>query len=70
MEVYDYCTELKNQVNYVDFNFAKMHMLNRDKVMFENETYYIKNGELYCEELNSACALKLRAIESDKWILL
>lgn len=38
--------------------------------MFEDETYYIENGELYCKEINDTVALKLRAIESDKWILL
>jgi hypothetical protein len=68
--VYDYCTELKNKVEYVDFNTAKEYMNNSNKAMFEDETYYIKNNELFCEDTNSAVALKLRAIESDKWILI
>ena len=70
LEVYDYCTMLKNKVEYVDFLKAKEHMLKGNKAEFENETYYIKDDELYCEDIKSACALKLRAIESDKWILL
>jgi len=69
-DVYDYCTEIKNKVEYVDFETAKKHMNNGNKAMFEDETYYIKNGELYCNETKSTVALKLRAIESDKWILL
>ena len=69
-DVYDFCTELKNKVEYVNFSKAKEHMNQGNKSMFEDEIYYIKNDELYCENINSACALKLRAIESDKWILL
>lgn len=69
--VYNYCSELKNNiVKYVDFNTAKKHMNNDNMAMFENETYYIRNGELYCKEIKDTVALKLRAIESDKWILL
>lgn len=70
--VYNYCTELKeqNKVEYVDFINAKEYMLQGNKAKFEDETYYIKDDELYCEDLKSACALKLRAIESNKWILI
>jgi len=68
--VYSLSTELKSKIEYIDFNTAKEHMNKGNKTEFENETYYIKNNELWCEDINDACALKLRAIESDKWILL
>lgn len=69
-DVYSLANKLKNKVEYINFITAKEYMLKGNKSKFEDEVYYIKNDELYCEDLKSACALKLRAIESDKWILL
>lgn len=69
-DVYKYCTQLKNKVVYSDFNHARIHMNLGNKAKFEDKTYYIKDNELYYENLKCACGLKLKAIESDKWILL
>ena len=73
-DVYDYCTELKNKVEYVNFNIAKEHMKNGGKAKYDNDkedyTYYIKGDSIYCEEDGETCAFSLKAIESDKWILL
>jgi hypothetical protein len=72
--VYDYATELKNKVEYVDFNTAKEYMRNGGKAKYSDDkeeyTYYIKGENIYCEEDGESCAFSLKAIESTKWILL
>ncbi|NRU52629.1 hypothetical protein [Clostridium beijerinckii] len=69
-EVYDYCTELKNKTEYVDFMTAKEHMRKGGDAKFEEYTYYIVRDKIYCHEDSEECAFSLKTIESDKWILL
>ena len=70
--IYDYCTELKNKVEYVDFNTAKEWMEKdiKNKAKYGDFTYYIKDNELLCDDLYDACTLLLEAINSKEWILL
>lgn len=71
-DVYDYCTELKNKVEYVNFNIAKEHMKNGNKAKFKDCTYWIENEEL-CFDLYSESRttnLSLSMIDSKEWILL
>ena len=70
--IYDYCTELKNKIEYVDFNNAKLHMYNGNKAKFKDCTYWIENGELYFNLYSKpkVASLSLIMIESKEWILL
>lgn len=56
-EVYNYCTELKNKVEYVDFIKAKKHMKDGRNAYYNGAKYNIKD------------VFTIDAIESDKWIL-
>ena len=71
-DVYDYCTELKNKVEYVDFNTAKLHMYNGNKAKLKDCIYYIEDEELYFELYSEprTTNLSLSMIESNEWILL
>jgi len=71
-DVYDYSTELKNKVEFVDFNTAKEHMEkdNINKAKHGDYIYYIKNNELLCDDLYDSCSLLLEDINSKEWILL
>lgn len=57
MDVYNYTTELKNKIEYVDFNTAKKYMKQG------KNAYY--NGAKY----NYEDVFTMDAIESDRWIL-
>lgn len=71
-DVYDYCTELKNKVEYVDFNTAKLHMYNGNKAKFKDCTYWIENDELYFNLYSKpkVASLSLIMTENKEWILL
>jgi hypothetical protein len=57
-DVYDYSTELKNRVEYVDFKTAKTHMKNDNGCELDGY-FYDKDSEF-----------TIKDIESNKWILL
>lgn len=71
-EVYDYSTELKSKIQYVDFNTAKEHMDKGNKTKLKDCTYYIKDGELYFNLYSEPkiTSLSLPMLDSNKWILL
>ena len=71
-DVYDYATDIKSKVEYVDFNTAKEWMEQdvKNKARYGDYVYCIRDNELLCDDLYDACSLLLEAINSTNWILL
>ena len=71
-DVYDYATELKNRIEYVDFNTAKEYMEEDSKniARYKDYEYYIKDNKLRRNDDDGITALTLEAINSKEWILL
>lgn len=71
-DVYNCSTELKNKIEYVDWNTAKeyMEISSRKTTKYKDYEYYIKNNELHRADDDGICTLTLEAINSKEWILL
>lgn len=72
--VYNYCTELKNTINFVDWQTARNHMEQGNKTKYKNITHIIKDGDLcYIDKTDNDLyiePLDLEMLDSKEWILL